>query len=106
MNIDLPSLQQFSIGKSCCNYDIIDIKFLKVLKLAPKDDLIVLGVVFALTVFYNLIVAVGVGITLASLLYAKRVADRAKLVNRKVYGDDTMRIEKVLEKTFCCENFE
>ena len=80
-------------------YDIIDIKFLKVLKLAPKDDLIVLGVVFALTVFYNLIVAVGVGITLASLLYAKRVADRAKLVKRKIYGDDTMRIEKVVEKT-------
>lgn len=43
--------------------------------------------------------AVGVGITLASLLYAKRVADRAKLVKRKIYGDDTMRIEKVLEKT-------
>lgn len=79
-------------------YDIIDVKFLKVLKLAPKDDLIVLGVVFVLTVFYNLIVAVGVGITLASLLYAKRVADRAKLVKRKVFDADTMKLEKVLEK--------
>ena len=79
-------------------YDIIDVKFLKVLNLAPKDDLIVLGVVFTLTVFYNLIVAVGAGITLASLLYAKRVADRAKLVNRKIYDNDTRKLEKVLEK--------
>lgn len=79
-------------------YDIIDIKFLKVLNLAPKDDLIVLGVVFTLTVFYNLIVAVGAGITLASLLYAKRVADRAKLVNRKICDDNTRKLEKVLEK--------
>lgn len=79
-------------------YDIIDVKFLKVLNLAPKDDLIVLCVVFTLTVFYNLIVAVGAGITLASLLYAKRVADRAKLVNRKIYDNDTRKLEKVLEK--------
>lgn len=79
-------------------YDIIDIKFLKVLNFAPKDDLIVLGVVFTLTVFYNLIVAVGAGITLASLLYAKRVADRAKLVNRKICDDNTRKLEKVLEK--------
>ena len=40
-------------------YDIIDTKFLKVIKLAPKDDLYVLILVFLLTVFYNLIVAVG-----------------------------------------------
>ena len=62
-------------------YDIIDTKFLKVIKLAPKDDLYVLILVFLLTVFYNLIVAVGAGITLAALLYAKKAADKAKLKN-------------------------
>ena len=48
-------------------YDIIDVKLLKVIKFAPRDDLYVLAVVFLLTVFYNLIVAVGAGITCAAL---------------------------------------
>ena len=78
-------------------YDIIDTKFLKVLKLAPKDDLYVLGLVFMLTVFYNLIVAVGAGITLSALLYSKRVSDKGKLVDIIVYDKDVMKLEKVLE---------
>lgn len=81
-------------------YDIIDTKFLKVIKLAPKDDLYVLILVFLLTVFYNLIVAVGAGITLAALLYAKKAADKAKLVNKEVYDKDIMKLEKVLEKDY------
>lgn len=81
-------------------YDIIDTKFLKVIKLAPKDDLYVLILVFLLTVFYNLIFAVGAGITLAALLYAKKAADKAKLVNKEVYDKDIMKLEKVLEKDY------
>ena len=56
-------------------YDILDLKVLKVLKYAPKDDLYVLIAVLFLTVFYNLIFALGIGIILAALLYAKRIAD-------------------------------
>ena len=56
-------------------YDILDLKVLKVLKFAPKDDLYVLITVLALTVFYNLIFALGIGVILAALLYAKRIAD-------------------------------
>lgn len=73
---------------------------MKVIKLAPKDDLYVLILVFLLTVFYNLIVAVGAGITLAALLYAKKAADKAKLVNKEVYDKDIMNLEKVLEKDY------
>ena len=81
-------------------YDIIDTKFLKVLKIAPKDDLYVLVTVFLLTVFYNLIVAVGAGIVLAALLYAKRVADKAKLIDKPVYDSDIMKLEMALEKDY------
>lgn len=81
-------------------YDIIDVKLLKVIKFAPKDDLYVLAVVFLLTVFYNLIVAVGAGITCAALLYAKRTADSAKLVQKTVYDIDIARLEKILEKDY------
>lgn len=56
-------------------YDILDLKVIKVLKYAPKDDLYVLITVLLLTVFYNLIFALGIGIILAALLYAKRIAD-------------------------------
>lgn len=81
-------------------YDIIDVKLLKVLKYAPKDDLYVLCLVFLLTVFYNLIFAVGAGITLAALLYAKRVADKAKLVHKSVYDEEIMELERVLEEDY------
>ena len=81
-------------------YDIIDTKFLKVIKIAPKDDLYVLLTVFLLTVFYNLIVAVGAGIVLAALLYAKRVADKAKIVDKPVYDADIMRLEQSLERDY------
>lgn len=81
-------------------YDIIDVKLLKVLKYAPKDDLYVLFTVFLLTVFYNLIFAVGAGITLAALLYAKRVADKAELIDKPVYDTEIMEMEKALEHDY------
>lgn len=81
-------------------YDIIDFKLLKVLKYAPKDDKYVLGVVFFLTVFYNLIAAVGAGIVLAALLYAKGLADRTKIVQTDVYDSDIQNMERMVEKDF------
>ncbi|MGN1153514.1 MAG: SulP family inorganic anion transporter, partial [Candidatus Gastranaerophilaceae bacterium] len=80
--------------------DIVDIKLIKVIKYAPKDDLYVLFLVFFLTVFYNLIFAVGAGITLAALLYTKRVADNTKLVHKKVYDIDIMKMERILERDY------
>ncbi len=81
-------------------YDILDMKFIKVLKYAPKDDLYILFLVFFLTVFYNLIFAVGAGITLAALLYAKRVADKTKTIHKKVYDADIMQMERILERNY------
>ncbi|MCM1264655.1 MAG: SulP family inorganic anion transporter [Candidatus Gastranaerophilales bacterium] len=78
-------------------YDIVDTKLLKVIKYAPKDDLYVLVLVFILTLFYNLIVAVGAGITLAAVLYAKRVADSTKLIHRDEYGQNVNLREKRIE---------
>ena len=60
-------------------YDILDLKVIKVLKYAPKDDLYVLMGVLLLTVFYNLVFALGVGIVLSAILYAKRIADNTNI---------------------------
>lgn len=81
-------------------YDIIDVKLLKVMKYASKEDLYVLWLVFFLTVFYNLIVAVGAGIVLAALLYAKKTADSAKLVQKTIYDRDIIELEKNLEHDY------
>ncbi|PLX92602.1 MAG: SulP family inorganic anion transporter [Desulfuromonas sp.] len=53
--------------------DIIDYRFLRILRQAPRHDLAVMLTVLCLTVFVDLIVAVGVGIVLASLLLTRRL---------------------------------
>ncbi|MBD5403109.1 SulP family inorganic anion transporter [bacterium] len=79
-------------------YDILDLKVIKVLKFAPKDDLYVLIAVLLLTVFYNLIFALGIGVILAALLYAKRIADDCNIkvthYNHLDYTDYETKIEK------------
>lgn len=81
-------------------YDIIDTKFIKVLKYAPKDDLIVLFAVFFLTVFHDLIFAISTGIVVAAILYAKRIADQTNIEVKEIYDNDIMQIEKNLVKDY------
>ena len=59
--------------------DILDYKFLKIAKNAPKHDLTVMLVVFLLTVFVDLIIAVGAGIILASMLIVYRISKEANI---------------------------
>ena len=56
-------------------YDIIDWGYLRRARRAPKAGLILMLIVLGLTVFVDLIVAVMVGMVLASLLLTKRMAD-------------------------------
>lgn len=60
-------------------FDILDYRFLKLIKKAPKHDTIVMVLVFLLTLFVDLIVAVGAGITMASLLITYRVAQQSNV---------------------------
>ena len=55
--------------------DIIDWDYLRRARNAPRAGLLFMAVVLLLTVLVNLIVAVGVGIVLASLLFVKRMSD-------------------------------
>jgi SulP family sulfate permease len=49
--------------------------FVHTLRTAPRDDVIVLLVCFVTTVLFDMVIAVGVGIGLASLLFIKRMSD-------------------------------
>ncbi len=54
---------------------IVDRRGLKHILHAPKADVLVMAVVLFLTVFDNLIMAVGVGVALASILFVKHLSD-------------------------------
>ncbi len=53
--------------------------FFHLCKTAPKSDIIVLVVTFFLTVFFDLVVAIEIGVVLASLLFMKRLAETADI---------------------------
>ena len=56
-------------------------------KTAPKSDMIVLVATFFLTVFFDLVVAIEVGVVLAALLFMKRMAETADVTAWK-YADE------------------
>lgn len=77
-------------------YNIIDTKLLKVLHCAPKEDLTIMFLVFFLTIFHDIIFAVGVGITLSAALFAKQLADKTTLNIKDVEDNEIIRLEKRL----------
>ncbi|MEO1311484.1 MAG: SulP family inorganic anion transporter [Pseudomonadota bacterium] len=56
-------------------YDILDIAYLKRAHKGPRWDLVLMALVLGLTVFVNLITAVGAGVVLAALAFVKKIAD-------------------------------
>ncbi len=50
-------------------------KFVRIVKTAPKSDIIVLVVTFVLTVIFDLVVAIVVGLVLAAILLIKRMTE-------------------------------
>ena len=49
--------------------------FVKQIKSSPKSDILVLLITFALTVIFDLVVAIEVGVVLAALLFMRRMSD-------------------------------
>lgn len=59
--------------------DILDYRLLKLLRTAPRADIAVMGTVFGLTVFVDLIIAVGAGVVLSMGLIIHRLIEQASL---------------------------
>ena len=53
--------------------------FLKIIGMGPKPDVAVLLITFLLTVFSDLVIAVNIGVILASLMFMKRMAASVKI---------------------------
>ena len=62
-------------------------EFVSVVKTAPKSDSAVLLVTFLLTVVFDLVLAIGVGLVLACLLFMKRMSDAADIYGWKYVED-------------------
>lgn len=63
-------------------------KCVKLCKKAPKSDIIVFVLTFALTVFFDLVVAIEIGLIVAAALFLKRMSDTASIRSWKYVDDD------------------
>ena len=78
--------------------DILDYRMLRVLRRAPRQDLIVMLTVFGITVFVDLIVAVSIGVTLAALMLTVRIARQTQINVMEVPAAEWQQdIEKSLQ---------
>ena len=64
-------------------------KFVRIVKTAPKSDILILLVTFVLTVIFDLVVAIAVGMVLAAMLFMKRMSDETAVNGWKYIDPDT-----------------
>ena len=72
--------------------------FRDLLKTAPKSDILVLLVTFVLTVVFDLVVAIEIGMVLACLLFIKRMSEETHADSWVYNDDDTPDIDEHLRK--------
>ena len=63
-------------------------EFVKLVRKSPKSDVAVLLVTFVLTVVFDLVVAIEIGIVLAALLFLKRMSDVTAVKSWKYLGSE------------------
>ena len=72
--------------------------FAHLLKTAPKSDIIVLISTFVLTVIFDLVVAIEIGMVLACLLFIKRMSEETHAESWTYVDDDTQDVDEQLRK--------
>lgn len=63
-------------------------KFVHIIKTAPKSDIIVMVITFALTIIFDLVIAIEVGMILAVLLFIKRMSEETDVKGWKYVEDE------------------
>lgn len=64
-------------------------KFVRIVKTAPKSDILILITTFGLTVIFDLVVAIAVGMVLAAMMFMKRMSDETSVNGWKYIDDET-----------------
>lgn len=82
-------------------------KFVHLVKTAPKSDILVLVTTFVLTVVFDLVVAIEVGIIMAAILFMKRMSDVTEVEGWKYIDDeddkDSLTLRSVPKNTLVYE---
>lgn len=86
----------FMVAYNMCQYRA----FFHLVKTAPKSDVIVLVLTFVLTVVFDLVVAIEIGMLMAGLLFVKRMSEEAevrswKYVDDEEHDPDALRLREV-----------
>jgi SulP family sulfate permease len=93
----------FMVAYNMCGWR----SFVNICKSAPKSDIIVLVTTFVLTVVFDLVVAIEVGILLAAILFMKRMSDVTEVEGWKYVDDeddpDSISLRVVPEHTLVYE---
>jgi SulP family sulfate permease len=86
---------------------VMDYKGLNALNKIPRTEVTVMVVVLVLSVFWNLVYAVGIGLVLASLFFMKKMGDIAKddarvstISEEKAWKDETKLSDSFKENVF------
>lgn len=74
----------FMVAYNMCQYRA----FFHLVKTAPKSDVIVLVLTFVLTVVFDLVVAIEIGMLMAGLLFVKRMSEEAEVRSWKYVDDE------------------
>ncbi|MEE1043443.1 MAG: SulP family inorganic anion transporter, partial [Clostridia bacterium] len=74
-------------------------KFATICKISPKSDIFILLLTFGLTVIFDLVVAIAIGIVLASILFMKRMADETHIYGWKYTTDEKSDADHIELKT-------
>ena len=72
--------------------------FVHLIRTAPKSDIIVLLTTFILTVVFDLVVAIEIGMVLACLLFIKRMSEETHVDSWTYVDDDTPDVDERLRR--------
>ena len=72
--------------------------FRDLVRTAPKSDILVLIVTFVLTVIFDLVVAIEIGMVLACLLFIKRMSEETHVDSWVYVDDDTPDVDEQLKE--------
>lgn len=72
--------------------------FVHLIRTAPKSDIIVLLTTFILTVVFDLVVAIEIGMVLACLLFSKRMSEETHVDSWTYVDDDTPDVDEHLRR--------
>lgn len=83
----------FQVAYNMCQWR----PFVNILKTASKSDIIVLVATFLLTVIFDLVIAIEVGIVMACVLFMKRMSDETDIVGWKYVEQEYDDTDKLLQ---------